>query len=84
MFGTINTEDGSEIGFEIFGHFRPSKADKEVWEQLSAIRFATTDERYEWLLPILGRDDRDVRSQDLRASLSGLRSTRQMIRVRAP
>jgi len=55
MFGTINTEDGLEIGFEIFGHFRPSKADKEVWEQLSAIRFATTDERYEWLLPILGR-----------------------------
>jgi hypothetical protein len=26
-----------------------------VWEQLSAIRFATADERYEWLLPILGR-----------------------------
>ena len=53
MFGVINTNDGAEIGFEIFGLFQPSKTDKEKWEQNSAIRFATTDERYVWLLPIL-------------------------------
>lgn len=54
MFGIIKTDDGAEIGFEIFGHFQPSKTDKEKWEQHSAVRFATTDERYAWLLPILG------------------------------
>ena len=55
MFGEITTDDGAEIGLEIFGHFQPSKADKDKWEQYSAVRFATTDERYAWLLPILGR-----------------------------
>lgn len=55
MFGEITTDDGAEIGIESFGLFQPSKTDKEVFEQHAAVRFATTDERYAWLLPILGR-----------------------------
>lgn len=55
MFGEITTHDGAEIGIESFGLFQPSKTDKEVFEHHAAVRFATTDERYAWLLPILGR-----------------------------
>ena len=54
MFGVIKTNDGAEIGFESFGLFQLSETDKEKWEQRATVRFATTDERYAWILPILG------------------------------
>ena len=54
MFGVITTNDGAEIGIESFGLFQPSKTDKEKWEHRATVRFASTDERYSWLLPILG------------------------------
>lgn len=55
MFGEITTDDGAEISIESFGLFQPSKTDKGVFEHHAAVRFSTTDERYGWLLPILGR-----------------------------
>jgi hypothetical protein len=53
MVGVIETEDGARIEFETIGIFiKPEEGDR-LWRQSAAVRFSTSDSRYDWLNAIL-------------------------------
>ncbi len=55
LFGMIETDDGARIKFDTLGFFmRSDKHNPNQWVTSAAVKFDTTDERYQWLNSILG------------------------------
>lgn len=54
LVGTIHTQNGAEISFDMLGYFK-RRPDTPFWDLFSAIRFKTTDPRYECFNECVGQ-----------------------------